>query len=405
MTPNLTAAGRNILLRALAGDTIKFTKVKLGNGAAQNPDNATGLNNMLMTLPVSSITIGTNYVTLVTTFSNSSITSGFHITEAGFYVEDPDNSNNEVLYALGTEPESSSDYIPAASNRIVEMQYNALIFIGDAENVSAAISSSLVYVIQDDFDSHLKDYNNPHQVTKAQVGLGSVPNVTTNNQMPTFIEAANLTTLTSGDRMSTLFGKLKKAVSSLISHLNSKQNPHGVTPAQIGAAKTTHTHNASDINAGVLPVSRGGTGVSSLAELKRALEAIITATYITTSNRNQFFTYTYSDYDMRNTSGYNWTFANINVDSSNSYNYFTALRDCKVRVSYSVSLERNYDYLYLFVNGTQKLKVTYIVSDTVEFTLSKGQQFYFNLHKDRNQAAATHGETNTASVTIYVETT
>lgn len=226
MTPNLTAAGRNILLRALAGDPIKFTKVKLGNGASQNPDSAKDLNNALMTLSVSSITIGTNYVTLVTTFSNSSITSGFHITEAGFYVEDPDNPSNEVLYALGNEPESSSDYIPAASNRIVEMQYNALIFIGDAENVSAAISSSLVYVIQEDFDDHLKDYNNPHQVTKAQVGLGNVPNVSTNNQMPTFTEATNLTVLTSGDRMSILFGKLKKAVSSLISHLGARNNPH-----------------------------------------------------------------------------------------------------------------------------------------------------------------------------------
>lgn len=405
MTPNLTTAGRNILLRALAGDSIKFTKVKLGNGAAQNPDSATDLNNALMTLPVSSITIGTNYVTLVTTFSNSSITSGFHITEAGFYVEDPDNPGSEVLYALGNEPESSSDYIPAASNRIVEMQYNALIFIGDAENVSAAISSSLVYVIQEDFNGHLEDYSNPHRVTKAQVGLGNVPNVTTNNQTPTFSEAANLTALNSGETMSTLFGKLKKAVSSLTSHLNARNNPHGVTPAQIGAATTSHTHNASDINAGVLPVSRGGTGVSSLAELKRALEAVIVATYITASNRNQFFTYNFTTYDMRSTSGYNWTFANIDTDSSNSYNYFTALQNCKVRVSYSVSLEQNYDFLYLYVNGTQKLSATYNVSGTVEFTLTKGQQFYFNLHKDINQSQAVHGETNTASVTIYVETT
>lgn len=402
MTPKLTAVGRNLLLRALAGDELVFTKVKLGNGAEQDPETATDLRNALVTLGITDIDIGTNYITLVTTFSNSSVTAGFHITEAGFYVEDPDNEGVDVLYALGCEPESSADYIPAAANRIVEMQYNALIFIGDAENVSAAISSSLVYITRTEFDAHLEDHTNPHAVTKEQVGLANVPNVTTNAQTPTYTEAANLTGLTSGEQLTTAFGKLKKAVAQLIDHLRNVQNPHHVTAAQTGAAASSHTHNASNINAGILPVNRGGTGCSTLAELKRALEAIVTSSYITLANRATFFNYTYSSYDMTNASGYNWTFNNINVDVSNSYNYFTALRACKVTVRYNVSLEKNYDYLYLYVNGTQKLAATYTISGVVEFTLSAGQQFYFQLHKDTNQAAITT-ETNTASVTIFVE--
>ena len=142
MVPKLTASGKNLLLRALAGETITFTKIQLGNGTAQDPAEATGLANPIITVELSKIVVGTEYVTLTAQFSNSSITSGFHITEAGFFATDPDDSTKEILYALGNEDESSADYVPDKGNRILEMQFDALIFIGDAENVSAAISSS-----------------------------------------------------------------------------------------------------------------------------------------------------------------------------------------------------------------------------------------------------------------------
>lgn len=38
----------------------------------------------------------------------------------------------------------------------------------------------------------------------------------------------------------------------------------GITLANIGAAPTSHSHNASDINAGTLAIARGGTGVTDL---------------------------------------------------------------------------------------------------------------------------------------------
>lgn len=260
MVPKLTASGKNLLLRALAGETITFTKIQLGNGTAQDPAEATGLANPIITVELSKIVVGTEYVTLTAQFSNSSITSGFHITEAGFFAKDPDDSTKEILYALGNEDESSADYVPDKGNRILEMQFDALIFIGDAENVSAAISSSLVYASKEDFDKHTADKNNPHSVTKQQVGLGNVPNLAPSDQVPTFTEATTLANIVSGEKASTLFGKIKLAISKLIDHLNNRSNPHNTTAAQVGAAAKSHTHNAQDINAGTLSVLRGGTG-------------------------------------------------------------------------------------------------------------------------------------------------
>lgn len=74
---------------------------------------------------------------------------------------------------------------------------------------------------------------------KSDVGLGNVPNVSTNDQTPTYTQASALAELTSGEKMATAFGKIKKAIADLITHINNKSNPHGVTAAQAGALPLT----------------------------------------------------------------------------------------------------------------------------------------------------------------------
>jgi len=81
---------------------------------------------------------------------------------------------------------------------------------------------------------HIANTSNPHSVTKSQVGLGNVPNVATNDQTPTYTTASANTALTSGEKLSVAFGKIAKAVSSLISHLANTSNPHSVTKSQVG---------------------------------------------------------------------------------------------------------------------------------------------------------------------------
>lgn len=56
--------------------------------------------------------------------------------------------------------------------------------------------------------------------TKSEIGLSNVPNVTTNNQTPTYTEASTLTKIISGEKLSVSFGKISKAISDLISHIS-----------------------------------------------------------------------------------------------------------------------------------------------------------------------------------------
>lgn len=53
-------------------------------------------------------------------------------------------------------------------------------------------------------------------------------------------------------------------------HTTRTDNPHKVTPAQIGAAASSHTHSPSDLSS-VVPISKGGTGSSTKAGAVDAL--------------------------------------------------------------------------------------------------------------------------------------
>lgn len=110
------------------------------------------------------------------------------------------------------------------------------------EALHAAVGSK---ANESEFSSHVANSSNPHNVTKTQVGLGNVPNVTTNNQTPTYTVASANTALTSGETLSVAFGKIAKAISSLISHLANVSNPHGVTKAQVGLGNVDNTADSA----------------------------------------------------------------------------------------------------------------------------------------------------------------
>ena len=96
-----------------------------------------------------------------------------------------------------------------------------------------------------EFIAHKGNTSNPHGVTKVQVGLGNVPNVATNDQTPTFTEAGTLTNLTSGEKLNVSFGKIKRVIAEFITHKSNTSNPHGITKAQLGLA---YVDNTSDLN-------------------------------------------------------------------------------------------------------------------------------------------------------------
>ena len=279
----LTSQGKALLKAALEGGSgITFSKMKLGNGMtteilsaladetqlAAMADRAADMLNTVVELKAS-IDSSESYpqcvVLISDEYSNSNLEAGFHITEIGIYAENPEGGD-DILYSIGYTDEGSADYVPDRYSEAWTGTIRQIIYIGDVANITAVFNAATQYAPKSDFDAHIQDKNNPHGTTKAHVGLGSVPNVSTNDQTPTFTESQTLSELNSGEKLSVLFGKLKKAVKSLIQHLNDKNHPHAVTASLVGAAEKSHTHSAVDINSGSLSAQRGGTGKNKLSK-------------------------------------------------------------------------------------------------------------------------------------------
>lgn len=261
--PQLTDYGVSLLLSAIAGEEITFTRFKAGNGSEPGDDD---LGNACVEYPFSTYTIGDGYITLEGSFDSASVESAFQWRELGVFCED--KFGNEHMYAYANDGESASWIKPNSDDVVGECKTGVVVAIGSAEHVTAIISDSQLYAPKDAFDAHVANVNNPHGVTKAQIGLGNVPNVTTNNQTPTYTEASAPAALSPGEKISAAFAKIAAAVSTLISHIANNSNPHGVTRAQIGAAATSHTHSATDVITGTLPIARGGTGAASENEVR-----------------------------------------------------------------------------------------------------------------------------------------
>ena len=98
--------------------------------------------------------------------------------------------------------------------------------------------------------NHSLSKSNPHSTTASQVGLGNVPNVTTNNQTPTFTMAGVDSNLVSGETLTISLGKISKAINSLISHIS--DSIKHITSTERTNWNTAYTNNHTHSNKTIL---------------------------------------------------------------------------------------------------------------------------------------------------------
>lgn len=84
-------------------------------------------------------------------------------------------------------------------------------------------------VIKESLDAHIGNKSNPHNVTKAQIGLGNVQNLAPADMPVSTAQAAAIADAKAAGT---------KAQTDLSTHANRRDNPHKVTRAQLGLATT-----------------------------------------------------------------------------------------------------------------------------------------------------------------------
>ena len=122
--------------------------------------------------------------------------------------------NGDITNALN-EAKAYTDAAKTALNKLITDE--------------AAARQAADKVIQDNLKAHIGNKSNPHNVTKAQVGLGNVQNLAPADMPVSTAQAASIADAKAAGT---------KAQTDLSTHANRKDNPHNVTRAQLGLATT-----------------------------------------------------------------------------------------------------------------------------------------------------------------------
>ena len=93
---------------------------------------------------------------------------------------------------------------------------------------------------------HIQDKENPHNTTKAQVGLGNVSNFSLCTEQEA-LEGVRLDRYISPGHVSKMIAKLNST--SVAGHVSDKSNPHGVNKTQVGLGNVDNFTTATDLEA------------------------------------------------------------------------------------------------------------------------------------------------------------
>lgn len=198
----LTNKGIELLAAILNGDNVQFTKIKMGDGV--KPSNFMTLTNLVNTRQTLNIArkevVNKTTLLLGANLSGTDVGSGFYWREIGIFAKNLDGDNTEYLFSYDNAGDQAS-YIPAGGI-VTEQLIDLQITVGNTDNVTVLIDESLVFATADALDkaiaglntslttkintdvasvnsaltAHKNDEENPHKVTKSQVGLGNVLN-------------------------------------------------------------------------------------------------------------------------------------------------------------------------------------------------------------------------------------
>ena len=308
----ITNAGIELLKNALSGGTITVTAIKSGAGKVDVSalKSQTAVSSIKQSGTVQGVTKTNETIKIGVLFPNAGLSAGYSMTQLGIYAKG--STGSEVLFAISQS--TTGKEVPAESAMPSwSLVHNFYIKLNNDVKMTATVDPEgyvTFETMQTALNTHTGNKSNPHSVTKSQVGLGNVPNVATNNQTPTYSDTTTLVTLSSGEKISIAFAKIKLAITTLINHLANKSNPHGVTKSQVGLGNVENKSSATirgELTKGNVTTALGFTPANqtdmtnaqdAITQLNSDYDTIIVGTSVTTTSQviNHYNNRKLSDY-------------------------------------------------------------------------------------------------------------
>ena len=159
--PVFTNAGRALHARALAGATLKFTKMQLGDGSRGSTaiTDLKALVSPVASVGISGLRYSGNFAVISGMFSNADLHTGFNWNEIGLFAADPDapdDRSRDILYCY-QDAAGNPDYIPASDSELITKRISIAAITDNAANVTATFSAAMgaADITYDDTISHL----------------------------------------------------------------------------------------------------------------------------------------------------------------------------------------------------------------------------------------------------------
>ena len=157
-----TTAGKALQLRALAGESLVFTQIQVGEGNTTPEEIPTlaGLVSLVKAIDIGRCARTDTRYTVEGSFRNDEIPHSFYYRELGVFAADPDYPNDrskDILYAYQNAYDTA-EYISISAGEIIEKIIRVNMFVGEAESVSALIDSSTIFVTRDELETTLAGY-------------------------------------------------------------------------------------------------------------------------------------------------------------------------------------------------------------------------------------------------------
>ena len=170
----LTRNGFELMGKAVAGQELRFTRVKLGDAGGVYPDDDAQfeMDDLINPLFEAAITevkhTGGGTCAVTARVQNATLEESFRLVEIGLFALDPD-TNEELLYSYRNSA-TASDVMPAGGSAVLwDLMYTLITVIDKATNITAVIDGGLVYITQTEFLQHVNSANpHPNVPSKAE---------------------------------------------------------------------------------------------------------------------------------------------------------------------------------------------------------------------------------------------
>lgn len=157
----LTQKGLDMAINADKTKKLIYTHIEIGDGRLTNNEdilNLTAIKSRKIYADIADINNDTNnQVTLETTVSNKVVDEGFYAREIGIYAKLGEDGE-DILYGYANAGDNC-DYMPDKTQPIDELKLRITLIVGNVDNVTAVIDSSIIFITLADCRREIQKHN------------------------------------------------------------------------------------------------------------------------------------------------------------------------------------------------------------------------------------------------------